>query len=108
MEDLKESLKRFCEERKGKFSEYGNIFKCEAKDLEITANKKDDKYNIHISAKINEKPVSTFILGVKNVGIGKDGPNILIGGSSEKHLGYVKIYSTDEEIGAIETVSREI
>jgi len=107
MEDIfKESLKKFCEENKGKFNDYGNIFKCEVKDLEITVNKKDDKYNVHISAQLNGKPVSTYILGVKDLRIGKEGTNILIGGVSEKHLGYVKIYSP-EEIKAVETVSRE-
>jgi len=107
MEEFRESLKRFCEENKGKFSEYGNVLKCEVKDLEITANKKDDKYNVHISAKLNGKPVSTYILGVKDLRIGKEGTNILIGGASEKHLGYVKIYSPEEEIEAVEAVSRE-
>jgi len=107
MEDFKESLKRFCDERGGKFNEYGNVLRCETKDLEITANKKDDKYNVHISAKLNGKSVSTYILGVNELRIGKEGTNILIGGASEKHLGYVKIYSP-EEIEAVETVSREI
>lgn len=104
-EEFKKEFAEFCESRNGVFKDFGNSFRCQAKEFEIFGREFEGKYDIKFSF-LAEKPISIYMINKDFIGVRTVRTGFEILGASEGEMVSVKVYKPGEKIEAVEIESR--